>query len=111
MTKKLFFLALTKFVVGLSIVMVLLFIPAGTLCYWQAWLFIGILFIPMLIVGFVLMNRNPELLHKRLSQEIAGQKAAKAADVPQEDKSEPQPEQPKRKRGRPRKTQQVVALQ
>ena len=111
MTKKLFFQALTKFVVGLSIVMALLFIPAGTFSYWQAWLFIGILFIPMLIVGFVLMNRNPELLHKRLSQEIAGQKAAKAADVPQEDKSEPQPEQPKRKRGRPRKTQQVVALQ
>ena len=51
MTKKLFFQALMKFVVGLAIVMALLFIPAGTLSYWQAWLFIGILFIPMLIVG------------------------------------------------------------
>ena len=66
MTKKLFFQALTKFVVGLAIVMALLFIPAGTLSYWQAWLFIGILFIPMLIVGIILMNRNPELLRKRL---------------------------------------------
>ena len=66
MTKKLFFQSLTKFVVGLAIVMVLLFIPAGTLSYWQAWLFIGILFVPMLIVGIALMSRNPELLRKRL---------------------------------------------
>ena len=66
MTKKLFFQALTKFVVGLAIVMALLFIPAGTLSYWQAWLFIGILFVPMLIVGIILMSRNPELLRKRL---------------------------------------------
>ena len=66
MTKKLFFQALTKFVVGLAIVMALLFIPAETLCFWQGWLFIGILFIPMLIVGVVLMNCNPELLRKRL---------------------------------------------
>ena len=66
MTKKLFFQALTKFVAGLATTMALLFIPAGTCCYWQAWLFIGILFIPMLIVGIVLMKRNPELLRKRL---------------------------------------------
>ena len=66
MTKKLFFQALAKFVVGLAITMALLFIPAGTFGYWQAWLFIGILFIPMLIVGIVLMNCNPELLRKRL---------------------------------------------
>ncbi len=58
MTKKLFFQALTKFVVGLAIVMVLLFIPAGTLSFWQAWLFIGILFVPMLIVGIILMSRK-----------------------------------------------------
>ena len=66
MTKKLFLQAMTKYVIGLAIVMALLFIPAGTLCYWQAWLFIGILFVPMLIVGIILMSRNPELLRKRL---------------------------------------------
>lgn len=66
MTKKLFFQALTKIVVGLAVVMALLFIPAGTFDYWQAWLFIGILFVPMLAVGIVLMFRNPELLRKRL---------------------------------------------
>ncbi len=66
MTLKLFIQALAKYVVGLAIVMALLFIPAGTLSYWQAWLFIGILFIPMLIVGIVLISHNPELLRKRL---------------------------------------------
>ena len=66
MTLKLFIQALAKYVVGLAIVIALLFIPAGTLSYWQAWLFIGILFIPMLIIGIVLMSHNPELLRKRL---------------------------------------------
>ena len=66
MTLKLFIQALAKYVVGLAIVMALLFIPAGTLSYWQAWLFIGILFIPMLIVGIFLISHNPELLRKRL---------------------------------------------
>ena len=63
---RLFFQALTKYLVCLAIVMLLLFISAGTLSYWQAWLFIGILFVPMLIVGIVLMSCNPELLRKRL---------------------------------------------
>ena len=63
---RLFFQALTKYLVCLAIVMLLLFISAGTLSYWQTWLFIGILFVPMLIVGIVLMSCNPELLRKRL---------------------------------------------
>ena len=46
---------------------VLLFIPAGTLNYWNAWLLFGLLFIPMLIVGIVLAVRNPALLRKRLN--------------------------------------------
>lgn len=66
MTYKLFFQALTKFVLGLLIVGLLLFLPAGTLAFWQAWLFIGILFGPMFIAGIVLMIRQPELLRKRL---------------------------------------------
>lgn len=59
--------ALTKFLAGLLIVALLLFVPAGTLDYWQAWLFIALLFGPMLVMGVVLMCRNPELLRKRLS--------------------------------------------
>ena len=67
MTGKLFIQALTKFVMGLLLVGVLLFVPAGTFAYWQAWLFIGILFIPMLIVGIWTIFSSPELLRKRLS--------------------------------------------
>lgn len=66
MTIKLFFQALTKFLAGLLLVGLLLFLPAGTLAFWQAWLFIGILFGPMFIAGIVLMIRQPELLRKRL---------------------------------------------
>ena len=66
MTCKLFFQALTKFVTGLLLVGLLLFLPAGTFAYWQAWLFIGILFGPMFIAGIILMVRQPELLRKRL---------------------------------------------
>lgn len=67
MTPKLFIQALTKFLVGLLLVGLLLFLPAGTFGYWQAWLFIGILFVPMFIAGIWLMCRQPELLSKRLS--------------------------------------------
>ena len=62
----LFFQTLTKFVFGLLLVGLLLFLPAGTFAYWQAWLFIGILFVPMFIAGIVLIVRQPELLRKRL---------------------------------------------
>lgn len=67
MTTKLFIQALTKFLCGLLLVGLLLFLPAGTFAYWQAWLFIGILFGPMFIAGIVLMVRQPDLLRKRLS--------------------------------------------
>lgn len=67
MDKKLFIQAITKFVFGFTIIALLLFISAGTLNYWNAWLFIGILFIPMFIVGIILMIKNPDLLRKRLN--------------------------------------------
>lgn len=67
MNNNLFLQGLSKFLAGLVIVIVLLFIPAGTFAYWQAWLFIGILFVPMFLFGLVLMKRNPDLLRKRLS--------------------------------------------
>ena len=67
MDKKLFIQAITKFIFGFIIIALLLFIPAGTLNYWNAWLFIGILFIPMFMVGIILMINNPDLLRKRLN--------------------------------------------
>ena len=66
MTVKLFLQALTKFVLGLLLIGLLLFLPAGTFGFWQAWLFIGVLFVPMFFAGIVLMIRQPELLRKRL---------------------------------------------
>ena len=59
--------ALIKFFAGLLIVIALLFIPAGSFAYWQAWLLIGILFAPMFIAGLVMMKKSPDLLRKRLN--------------------------------------------
>ena len=67
MDKKLFIQANTKFIVGFIIIALLLFIPAGTLNYWNAWIFICILFVPMFIVGIILMIKSPDLLRKRLN--------------------------------------------
>lgn len=67
MTKKLFFQAISKYFFGLVVIALLLFLPAGTLRYWNAWLLIGILFVPMFFAGIVMMLRNPELLKKRLN--------------------------------------------
>ena len=67
MDTKLFSQALTKFFLGVVIIGLLLFLPAGSFRYWQGWLLMGILFVPMFIAGFVLMAKNPELLRKRLN--------------------------------------------
>ena len=58
--------ALTKFTCGLLMVGLLIFLPAGTLDYANGWLLIGLLFGPMLIAGFVMLAKSPELLKKRL---------------------------------------------
>ena len=67
MTKqKLLISALSKFIAGLILMGLVLFLPAGTWNYFNAWLFLGLLFIPMLILGIVLFFKAPELLEKRL---------------------------------------------
>ena len=58
--------AFTKFLSGLVLMGVLLFLPAGTFAYWQAWLLIGILFVPMFFAGLVMMKKRPDLLQRRL---------------------------------------------
>jgi protein-S-isoprenylcysteine O-methyltransferase Ste14 len=63
---KLFLSALTKFLCGLVLVGALLFLPAGSFTFTGGWIFIGLLFIPMLILGAVLLIKSPELLEKRL---------------------------------------------
>ena len=59
--------AFKKFILGLLLVGALLFIPAGTLNYPNGWLFISLLFIPMFIVGIILIFKDPDLLKKRLN--------------------------------------------
>lgn len=63
---KLLLNALIKFIVGLTIVGALVFLPAGSFGYINGWLFIGLLFVPMLILGIVLFVKAPDLLEKRL---------------------------------------------
>ncbi len=58
--------ALIKFFCGLFLVGLLIFLPAGTLRYTYGWLLLGLLFVPMLIAGFVMLAKSPEFLKKRL---------------------------------------------
>lgn len=67
MTRGLFCQAISKFILGAVVIGILIFLPAGTFHYWNAWLLIGILFVPMFFAGIAMMSRNPELLKKRLN--------------------------------------------
>ena len=67
MNIKLFLQAIIKYIFGVLIVGALLFIPANSFKYWNGWLFMGLLFVPMFIAGIILMIKNPELLRKRLN--------------------------------------------
>ena len=67
MDKSLFLQSLIKFLLGVVILGLLIFLPAGSLHYWQGWLLMGILFVPMFVAGLVMMVKNPELLRKRLN--------------------------------------------
>ena len=66
MSAKLFFSAVVKFLLGVLLVGVLIFLPAGTFSYFNGWLLMGILFLPMLVAGVVMMIKSPELLARRL---------------------------------------------
>ena len=66
MTVKLFISAITKFLLGVVLVGLLLFLPAGTLDWFGGWLLMAILFIPMFCAGVVMMFKNPGLLASRL---------------------------------------------
>lgn len=76
MNAKLFWEAIVKFLAGLLLVGALLFLPAGSFGFWQGWLLLGVLFIPMFCAGLVMMARSPDLLRRRLNakEEQAEQK-------------------------------------
>ena len=67
MSAKLFIQAILKFALGIALVGLLIFLPAGSLSFVNGWLFMGILFIPMFIAGIVMIFKNPDLLKKRLN--------------------------------------------
>ena len=67
MSIKLFIEAIVKFIFGVLMIGLLIFLPANTINYWNGWLFIGLLFIPMFVAGIVMMIKSPELLKKRLN--------------------------------------------
>lgn len=67
MNRKLFLQAMIKFLLGIVVVGLLIFLPAGSFLYFGGLLLMGILFVPMFCAGIVLMVKNPELLKKRLN--------------------------------------------
>lgn len=67
MTIKLFVGAITKFLLGVVLVGALIFLPAGTFSYFNGWLLMGILFVPMFLAGMIMMFKNPNLLKSRLN--------------------------------------------
>lgn len=67
MTMKLFLAAIAKFILGVALVGALIFLPAGTFSYFNGWLLMGILFVPMFLAGIVMMFKNPDLLKSRLN--------------------------------------------
>lgn len=66
MTIKLFIQAITKFIFGFILVGLLIFLPAGTISFFNGWLFMVLLFVPMFFAGIVMMFKNPNLLKSRL---------------------------------------------
>ena len=74
-------MALARFLAGLVLIGALLFLPAGTLRFWQAWVYVGLVFIPLAIVGCILLARDPDLLERRtrMRETHAQQKVAIAA--------------------------------
>jgi len=65
-TVKLFIQAITKFIFGFILVGLLIFLPAGTFSFFNGWLFMGLLFVPMFFAGIVMMFKDPNLLRSRL---------------------------------------------
>ena len=80
MNRKLLTQALIKFLAGILLIGLLVFLPAGSFAYWQGWLLMGVLFVPMFFAGIVMLAKNPDLLRKRLNvKEKEGEQKAVVA--------------------------------
>ena len=78
MNKKLFLESFVKYIFGVLLVGLLIFLPAGSFKFFNGWLFMGLLFIPMFLVGIYLMIKDPDLLRRRLN---AKEKESEQKDV------------------------------
>ncbi len=78
MNKILFLEAFIKYIFGVLLVGLLIFLPAGSFKFYNGWLFMGLLFIPMFLVGIYLMIKDPDLLRRRLN---AKEKESEQKDV------------------------------
>ena len=67
MNRNLLTQSLIKFHAGIILTGLLVFLPAGSFAYWQGWLLMGVLFVPMFIAGIVMLVKSPDLLSKRLN--------------------------------------------
>ena len=67
MKKSLLLQALTKFLLGVVVLGVLIFLSAGSFRFWNGWLLMGVLFVPMFVAGLIMLAKNPQLLAKRLN--------------------------------------------
>ena len=74
MKKNLFLEAILKFLLGVVLVGLLIFLPAGTIFFFNGWLFMAVLFVPMFLAGVVMMFKNPALLKSRLQAKEKQQK-------------------------------------
>ena len=72
MTRTLLTQALIKFLAGILLLGLLIFLPAGSYAYWQGWLLMVILFVPMFIAGIVMLVKSPDPLSKRLNVKEKG---------------------------------------
>lgn len=63
---KLLRMVATRLAVGIPVLFAILFLPAGSLAYWEAWVYLGILLIPMMLVLTYLLKNDPELLERRM---------------------------------------------
>ncbi len=81
MTSKLFISAITKFLLGVALVGLLIFLPAGSLSFFNGWLLMGILFVPMFFAGIVMMFKNPDLLKSRLNAKEKRQEQSRVVSL------------------------------
>jgi len=61
--------ALLMFLAALAVVGAMLFVPAGTLDYWQAWAYMAVVFVPVVFVGIYFLAKDPVFIERRFKMQ------------------------------------------